>query len=870
MDTYLHETNQVSGANPSTKGEDSLLITLTTTTEGAQSCRNHHGEPTRGSKEETKLCPQEAKETEGRDESIDEEKDEKGCKQKVLDMLREVQVFHSDKLTVWIEAIKKCEFMLKKGHQRSDEQQHSGEDLEDINDKVSKITTKLNAAVLRLSTDEASAAAAPLQVSTNTAVHHDDVRNHQPEEEAADGGNQSLTGPPPNTDETHDAGLSSSSCHKVEDMGEELQAKPQVKDLLESRFQSKTDLREETEGDGGKINDEKEEKTKREWISVGPTGQPEDGHADVQDQCWVRAPAGAAKALTWELADTLSCLMVTGSEELLSRVIRIKVRDGASFPFPATVSVPFHMQHRSSYRDLAVKIVNEERRVSYITALTTENVYKGQKGTFAEVKVYSLGLFAVVSCLKKEYYTIPKRGLSLKLPMDPRIGLNYLPESFTAPVIAQTMIQPVDAGLLAAVKGRNDLYKLVVSASPLLYLTHPTSQPLRRPLTVTLPCPPNPEKRRETRKHKEQHQQCQSLSVSRRRISVKSKEMFNESVTVLGSRDKEWSVLNKVTVRNQQNGLVSFDLLENVDRLLVVRLLSPLQPCHLISLAGQLEEAVCSHAVTIVLQRRQDDPHAALVAALPSRDLSWELGKLRAQGFGGFVETSSEICMCEGDQLLLCFSGNISSTAFAQNNKNEGKHERLTFHSQRRNHLLLRLSEVDAFGNYSSPHYKGTVLFYKVSRGLLEWGQDQAVLKDTKLLYGEPICSLSLTLPKKVRRIHRPVMARMKLCGETAEFLSDDLLLWLSEELSQKETALLVSSLHLRRSAVHVGKLRAGDSPSAQTFHILAMWRRALPAAQHRPKASQLAQGLAQSGRPDLARELLLRQADLAEMRKLK
>ena len=65
-------------------------------------------------------------------------------------------------------------------------------------------------------------------------------------------------------------------------------------------------------------------------------------------------------------------------------------------------------------------------------------------------------------------------------------------------------------------------------------------------------------------------------------------------------------------------------------------------------------------------------------------------------------------------------------------------------------------------------------------------------------------------------------------------------------------------------------KLRAGDSQSAQTFHILAMWRRALPAIQHQPKASQLAQCLAQSGRPDLARELLLRQAKLAEMRKLK
>lgn len=74
-------------------------------------------------------------------------------------------------------------------------------------------------------------------------------------------------------------------------------------------------------------------------------------------------------------------------------------------------------------------------------------------------------------------------------------------------------------------------------------------------------------------------------------------------------------------------------------------------------------------------------------------------------------------------------------------------HERITFHSQRKNHLLVHLTEVDLFGNYSSPHYKGTAIFYKVTRGQLEWRDDKAVLKDTKLL-GDPVCKLSLTLPK--------------------------------------------------------------------------------------------------------------------------
>lgn len=55
--------------------------------------------------------------------------------------------------------------------------------------------------------------------------------------------------------------------------------------------------------------------------------------------------------------------------------------------------------------------------------------------------MYCLGLFAVVSCLKKETYTVPTKGLSLKLNADPRICLNYPPGCFAAPVIAQTMVR---------------------------------------------------------------------------------------------------------------------------------------------------------------------------------------------------------------------------------------------------------------------------------------------------------------------------------------------------------------------------------------------------------------------------------------------
>lgn len=184
--------------------------------------------------------------------------------------------------------------------------------------------------------------------------------------------------------------------------------------------------------------------------------------------CFVRGPPGLAGALRCELASALSHLMVRGSEELLSRVIRIQVRDGAGLRPPVTVVVPFCGSYRGSYRDVLVKLVDDQGRRSYATPLATEGTYGGQwvrfctgsgslakaggravltgqerfvfQGSFAEVRVYRLGLFAVVSCLKKENYTVPTKGLSLRLNVDPRVCLNYLPGCFAAPVVAQTMV----------------------------------------------------------------------------------------------------------------------------------------------------------------------------------------------------------------------------------------------------------------------------------------------------------------------------------------------------------------------------------------------------------------------------------------------
>lgn len=109
------------------------------------------------------------------------------------------------------------------------------------------------------------------------------------------------------------------------------------------------------------------------------TGHQEDGRADVPDACFIRAAPGVAEVLRCEVADALSCLMVTGSEELVSRVIRVKVQDGARLHLPVTVAVPFHARYRGSCRDVAVKAVDGEGRTSCVTPVTSQGMYGGQR-----------------------------------------------------------------------------------------------------------------------------------------------------------------------------------------------------------------------------------------------------------------------------------------------------------------------------------------------------------------------------------------------------------------------------------------------------------------------------------------------------------
>ncbi|CAM2113408.1 unnamed protein product [Caretta caretta] len=584
------------------------------------------------------------------------------------------------------------------------------------------------------------------------------------------------------------------------------------------------------------------------------------GNIEPEVACYITAPSITLENLVCRIINDMSSLVVEDSEALVSNVISVACLDqGKLIPFPINIAIPFTARYRGNYRDIMVKVTNMNFQSSYLTPISFDGYQGNQKGTFAEVKICQLGIFSVVSCLKKETFTIPKKGLSQKLSMDSRISFYYPPEMFSSPVTMQLKVQPIEPSLVSILKAKYDMYHAVVSTSPLVHIQHPSSQPFNKSVSVILPCPPNPEKKRSG--DATEHGRASSATVTRVTTAYhlwamsasvrKHGENLGESLKVLGyrSKEEEWVVLDDVIVRNARNGLVSFEVDEYLESFIVIRLSFAMDNTHLVLFMQALEEAIRSTMANVVLYQKKENPHKIVVLLVLSKELNWELQNLREEGYFGPPEPMQQFQLREGEQIHFRFSGNIFAS---DDGKNFGKAYRLTFHSQRKPRLELQLQEVDEFGNYSSPHYKGTAVFYKMSRETIAKKWDQPLLPDD---YQDqsPLCKLALTLPKHEKSINRPQSTK-RISTDSSEALWDNLLYWLAEELSEDNASLLSLHLPIRRSTLQLVRLKCPDNLTHQIYELLCFWKKNLPRSADKQRL--LSRYLRKSGRSDLSEEL--------------
>ncbi|NWT38268.1 DTHD1 protein, partial [Chroicocephalus maculipennis] len=553
----------------------------------------------------------------------------------------------------------------------------------------------------------------------------------------------------------------------------------------------------------------------------------ESGKNERTVACFIKAPATALENLKCKIANDTSSLVVSDSEELISNVISIECSDyEKEIPFPINIAIPFTSCFRGNYREIMVKVTDVNFQSKYLTPISLERYQGNHKENFAEVKIYQLGVFSVVSRLKKETFTVPNIGLLQKLSVDSRISFYYPPETFSSPAPMQLKVQPIEPSLVSTLKARHDMYHSVVSTSALVYVQHPSAQPFNSAVTITLPCPPNPEKK--SQGDETEHARAITATVKRVAMAYHSRVLYFLVFFFF---------------------FFAFFFFFFKYSFVVIRLSFLLENTYLLLFAQALEEAVYSTMANVILYRKRENPYKIVVLLSASKELTWELQKLHEEGYFGPPEPTQQFPLREGEQIHFRFRGNIFAS---ENGKDFRKVYRLIFHSQRKPRLELQTKEVDEFGNHSSPHYKGTAVFYKITREMItkKWEQP--------LPYGEyehqsPLCKLALTLPKHEKLIKRPQSTK-RISSDSSEALWDNLLYWLAEELAEDNTSLLALCLPVRRSILQLVRLKCPDNLTHQIYELLCCWKKTLPRSADKQRL--LSRYLRKSGRSDLSEEL--------------
>lgn len=140
MDENLHVNKQMDEAESlhSRTEEDGLPKMIMETTQSTEADRGSTGQhmqaaggpwyagEIQGGSEERMLSPAETEEgDERRGASADGEQVERECKQKVLGVLKEMGVFHSEKVSAWREALRECVSMFNNCPPGGSDQQYA-------------------------------------------------------------------------------------------------------------------------------------------------------------------------------------------------------------------------------------------------------------------------------------------------------------------------------------------------------------------------------------------------------------------------------------------------------------------------------------------------------------------------------------------------------------------------------------------------------------------------------------------------------------------------------------------------------------------------------------------------------------------------
>ncbi|XP_071491719.1 uncharacterized protein [Diadema antillarum] len=638
-------------------------------------------------------------------------------------------------------------------------------------------------------------------------------------------------------------------------------------------------------------------------------------------------PAPASLHLVCCYDNELSTNVVDDSEEMVSNVVRLRHEDddddnaeGDDLGAPIVVAIPYTVSGRmASTREFVVKMRGrEDEEWQIVPTLALEGAFAEHKGVFAEVKTSRLGSFAVVAKLARDKQTITKKGGTVKSSADHRVTISY-PVGACSLISVSLQVQPAE-NVVSEIKARLRHCAELITASPIVHMTHSSKKPFEKPITITIPCPPNPHKSSDSsgsssegggvtggvggggsgggkRGEKDKAQSNMEplrpegvVVIRATKSSIFGGDPSQDALYVLGRQGSsaQWNEMEDVPIKQVKKDVVAVDIQEPMDKLVILRVAQDARfPIKCI--AGTFERALQIRYAKLIFFHKEDEPHKAVVACVPTKQMDNAMRKLNNEGYFGPPDPSDEIPVTEGQEITLRFSGNVRMV---------GKDElKLNYHSHRRTYHYIKLREVNRFGNHSSPEYRGCAEFYGTARVTLEDIEDpeetmlreaeakakekktekenkpislkeEKKIKDTKAAdqsaffkkAPDLLSKLHVSLPKPDPDQPLPPSRYRTTAIDAGGIVCNANLRWLSNELGN-EWESLGAYLGLRKSRLQSIKRNNPDSQDQQIFDMLVTWRSMLPKAYN--KERKICSALTRCGRYDLAEELRYRDQDV-------
>lgn len=111
-----------------------------------------------------------------------------------------------------------------------------------------------------------------------------------------------------------------------------------------------------------------------------------------QVSCYITASSYILQHLECRIINSMSSLIVSDNEELVSNVISVECSDMEKrIPFPICIAIPFTARYRGNYRDIMVKVSDISLQSSYLTPSSLE----GMRGSYKVGKSLATPIFTV-------------------------------------------------------------------------------------------------------------------------------------------------------------------------------------------------------------------------------------------------------------------------------------------------------------------------------------------------------------------------------------------------------------------------------------------------------------------------------------------